>query len=514
MSGSDRIKSVVIVGGGTAGWMTAAALSRALDRNTVRISLIESDEIGRVGVGEATIPPICTFNAMLGIDENDFLSKVQGSYKLAIEFVDWTRLGHTYLHPFGDFGVDIEGVKFHQFWRKLRGLGDASSIEEYCVPAMAARLGRMARPVPDPRTPLSSMRHAFHFDAALYARYLRAYAEARGVVRHEGRIADVALDGESGFVRSIAMADGRTIDGEFFVDCSGFRGLVIEQKLKAGFEDWSRWLPCDRAVATQCEAGGELTPFTRATAREAGWQWRIPLQHRIGTGYVFCSTFISDEEARATLLANLDGPPLVEPWFLSFTGGRRSKFWIRNCVAIGLAGGFMEPLESTSIHLIQAGITRLLALFPDRGFDPVEIDEYNRLMTSQYERIRDFLVLHYKATERNDTPFWERNRTMEVPETLQRKIDLFRRAGRMFRYEDELFADANWLAVFIGQNVMPETYDPLVDAIDIEAVRDKLQRMKTLIRRTVETLPTHRQFLQTHCAAAPPSAPRTSAYRA
>ena len=504
MTGPDSVRRVVIVGGGTAGWMAAAALSRALDTRTVRIELIESDEIGRVGVGEATIPPICTFHSMLGIDENDFIRQTQGSFKLAIQYVDWTRLGHDYLHPFGEFGADIDGIKFHQFWRKLRDLGDSTGLEDYCVSAVAARLGRFTRPPADRRSPLSALRYAYHFDASLYARYLRAYAEARGVIRSEGRIVDVTADGESGHIRSVALADGRRVEGDFFIDCSGFQGLLIEKTLKAGYEDWSRWLPCDRAVATQSTGGGDFLPVTRATAREAGWQWRVPLQHRIGTGYVFCSSFISDEDARATLLRNLDGPALIEPKLLHFTAGRRRKFWIRNCVALGLASGFLEPLESTSIHLIQAGITRLLALFPDRRFDQSGIDEYNRLMTSQYERIRDFLVLHYKATERNDTPFWDRCRTMEVPETLTRKMELFRRTGRLFRHEDELFTETNWLAVLVGQNVVPETYDPLVDALDIDAIRERLQRIKAMIRQAAETMPGHRDFIRQNCAAPMP----------
>jgi tryptophan halogenase len=506
MTNSDRIRNIVIVGGGTAGWMTAAALSRALDARSVHIELIESDEIGRVGVGEATIPPICTFHSMLGIDENDFIRQTQGSFKLAIQYVDWTRLGHNYLHPFGEFGTDIAGVKFHQFWRKLRALGDSTGLEDYCVSAVAARLGRFARPPDDPRTPLSALRYAFHFDASLYARYLRAYAEVRGVTRSEGRIVDVSTDGESGHIRAVTLADGRKTEGDFFIDCSGFQGLLIEKTLKAGYEDWSRWLPCDRAVATQSASGGDFLPVTRATAREAGWQWRVPLQHRIGTGYVFCSSFISDEDARATLLRNLDGPALIEPRILHFTGGRRRKFWIRNCVALGLASGFLEPLESTSIHLIQAGITRLLALFPDRRFDPTGIEEYNRLMTSQYERIRDFLVLHYKATERNDTPFWDHCRTMEVPETLRHKIDLFRHSGRLLRHEDELFTETNWLAVLVGQNVIPETYDPLVDGLDIDAVRQTLHRISAIIRQAAHTMPGHREFIQHTCAAQLPGA--------
>jgi tryptophan halogenase len=498
----DRIKSIVIVGGGTAGWMTAAALSKVLAPGTVDVTLIESDEIGRVGVGEATIPPITTFNTLLGIDEAAFLRATKGSIKLAIEFVNWTRLGHRYLHPFGQFGYDIEAVKFHQFWRKLSLAGQAGGIEDYCLSAQAARLGRFTWPSEDPRSVLSQLKYAYHFDAALYARFLRDYAEARGVMRIEGKIVDVVQRGADGFIEGVVLEGERRVEGEFFVDCSGFRGLLIAQKLGACFEDWSHWLPNDRAVATQCEsAGREITPFTRATAHKAGWQWRIPLQHRIGTGYVFSSAHISDDEATATLLGNLDGPPVHDPWILKFKGGRRETFWIRNVLAIGLAGGFMEPLESTSIHLIQAGITRLLALFPDRRFSSVESDEYNRLMTSQYERIRDFIILHYKATERNDSPYWDHVRTMQVPETLQTKIDLFRARGRLFRYEDELFADANWIAVMIGQNILPESYDPLADAVDIRAVRAQFERMQALFRKAAEAMPTHRAFLDQICAS-------------
>jgi tryptophan halogenase len=418
------------------------------------------------------------------------------------------------LHPFGEFGADIEGVKFHQFWRKLSGLGEAGELADYCPPAVAATLSRFARPVADPRSPLSGLRYAFHFDAALYARFLREYAEARGVERIEGKIADVALSGESGFVEAALMEGGERVEGDLFIDCSGFRALLIEKTLKIGYEDWSRWLPNDRAVATQCEHGGDFMPVTRATAREAGWQWRIPLQHRIGTGYVFCSDFISEDAATATLMANLDGPALRDPWIVRFTAGRRKRFFEKNCVAIGLSSGFLEPLESTSIHLIQAGITRLLALFPDRSFSAVEVEEYNRLMTSQYERIRDFIILHFKATERDDTPFWDRCRTMSIPDTLERKIGLFRSCGRLFRYEDELFAEANWLAVLTGQGVLPERYDPLVDAVDLDAVKSKLQRLRTIIREAAEAMPTHRDFIGRHCAAPPaPSArPNAAAY--
>jgi tryptophan halogenase len=499
----ERIRQIVIVGGGTAGWMAAAALSRVLRPGEHTIRLVESDEIGRVGVGEATIPPICTFNSLLGIDENDFLRRTQGTFKLGIEFVNWTRLGHRYLHPFGEFGIDIEAVKFHQFWRKFHLRGEVPDISEYCVPAVACKLGRFARTDPDPRSVLSRLKYAFHFDASLYARYLREYAEARGVVRQEGEIVEVQQRGTDGFIEAVKLANGARIEGELFIDCSGFRGLLIEQTLKAGYEDWSKWLPCDRAAAVQCASGGEFTPYTRATAHGAGWQWRIPLQHRTGNGHVYCSQYLSDDEACATLLRNLDGRALGEPRILSFTGGMRRKSWVKNCVALGLASGFMEPLESTSIHLVQAGITRLLALFPERDFDPVEIEEYNKLMRSQYERIRDFIILHYYATERRDTPFWNYCGTMDIPETLRHKIELFRHRGRLFQHESELFVDANWVAVLTGQNILPRSYDPLVDGIDEAAVKRKLEQIRVAIKLTVEALPTHRAFIEKHCAAEP-----------
>lgn len=501
MRSDQAIDSVVIVGGGTAGWMTAAALSRMTTSRQLSIRLIESDEIGIVGVGEATIPPINSFNQILGIDENHFVAKTQATFKLGIEFVDWTRLGDAYIHPFGAYGIDIEAVKFHQFWLKLRALEGAPPIEEYCLSAAAARRGRFAKPSPDPRTILSSLGYAFHFDAALYAQYLRAYSEARGVERIEGRIVDVTLHGESGFVDAVSLADGRRVSGELFIDCSGFRGLLIEEALHTGYEDWSHWLPCDRALAVPCARVEEPIPYTRATAREAGWQWRIPLQHRTGNGYVFSSGFIAEEDARRTLLDNLDGEPGAEPRLLRFLTGRRRKFWNRNVVAIGLSGGFMEPLESTSIHLIQAGISKLLALFPDKTFNPVEIDEYNRLTTIQFEQIRDFLILHYKATERQDSPFWRYCRDMAVPETLQRKMELFRSKGRIFRYEDELFAEANWLSVLLGQNINPRTWDPVADTLDFASVKRHLANIREAIRKTAESMPSHQTYIDRHCSA-------------
>ncbi len=498
----NRIRSIVIVGGGTAGWMAAATLSRFLKNNYCPVRLIESEEIGTVGVGEATIPQINTFNRMLGLDENDFVRKTQATFKLGIKFVDWTRLGHSYFHPFGPYGIDMEGVSFHSYWLKLRSLGEPTDLGDFSLQDVAGRRGKFMRPVNAGNSPLSKIAYAFHFDAALYARYLREYATSRGVQRSEGKIVDVKLRGEDGFIEAVVLESGERVEADFFIDCSGFRGLLIEQALRTGYEDWTHWLPCNRAVAVPCESGGEFSPYTRSTARKAGWQWRIPLQHRIGNGYVFSSEHISEDEATTTLLANLDGAPRAAPRLLKFVTGRRRKFWNRNCLALGLASGFLEPLESTSIHLVQSGIANFMTLFPNRDFSQVEIDQYNRVTSWEFDRIRDFLVLHYNATERNDSSFWNYCRTMSVPEELQQKLDLFRAHGRIFRENNELFTETSWFAVMVGQNVVPRSHDPLVDVLGDDEVRARLASIKATISTSADTMPSHREFIAKHCAAA------------
>lgn len=493
----ENIRSIAIVGGGTAGWMAAATFARVL-RNSCEITVIESAEIGTVGVGEATIPPLMAFIKWLGIDENELVRKTQGTFKLGIEFRDWGRLGHIYFHPFGPIGIPLEMVSFHHYWLKLRELGDQSSLTDYAPSAVAARLGRFARSAPNqPFRPA----YALHFDATLYARLLRDYAEARGVRRIERNVTDVAVRGEDGFIDALVLEDGEKIVADFYVDCSGFRGLLIEGALKTGYIDWTHWLPCDRALAVPCESTTELAPFTRSTAHQAGWQWRIPLQHRIGNGHVYCSAFMSDDEAGRILLENLDGRALAEPRKLSFTTGRRRKFFNKNCLALGLAAGFLEPLESTSIHLIQSGISRLMGIFPGRTFSPLDTDEYNRIAIAEFEQVRDFIILHYWATERTDSPLWDYCRTMDIPETLRYKIEQFKASGRVVLYGDEVFTTANWAAVSIGQNIWPERHDRLVDVHKVDDIKRHATQLRTGILQMMQAMPSHRAFIDANCRA-------------
>jgi tryptophan 7-halogenase len=490
------VEHILIVGGGTAGWMTAAALSHRLSGQNVQIRLIESAEIGTVGVGEATVPHIRFFNTTLGIDEADFMARTKATFKLGIEFRNWGRVGDSYIHPFGVFGEDIGGIGFHHHWARMHHAGAAESIEAYSLPVMAARMDRFAYPADDQSSPLSTYSYAYQFDAGLYAAYLRAYAEARGVVRMEGKITDVARDTRTGFVTSVTVENGATLGADLFIDCSGFRGLLIEQALETGYEDWSHWLPCDRAVATPCATTKPLSPYTRATAGDAGWMWRIPLQHRVGNGHVYCSSHISDDAAAAALIDQLESAPLAKLNFLRFKTGKRKKQWSKNVVAIGLSAGFLEPLESTSIHLIQLAIGRLLDLFPDQSWDPVVKTEYNRLMDLEYERVRDFLILHYHATERADTPFWNYVRTMPIPDSLSHKMAAFRERGIVVNYRDGMFLDASWVAVYLGQNVVPLHSDPLGHKLSLAAVDAELTALKQKLSSAAATLPGHADFIR------------------
>ncbi|MFL9840611.1 tryptophan halogenase family protein [Sphingomonas sp. ST-64] len=498
---SEMVRSIVIVGGGTAGWMTAAALARFCGKGW-RITLVESDEIGTVGVGEATIPMIRNFNQALGIDEADFLRATQGTYKLGIEFAGWGGRDDRYMHAFGLVGRGLGLLPFHHYWLRARAAGKAGPLGDYVLNNVAAYRNRFAHVQRAADSMLPPLPYAFHFDAGLYAAYLRRYAEARGVVRVEGRVVDVERDGGSGDVAALTLADGERIAGDLFVDCSGFRGLLIEGALATGYEDWSHWLPCDRAVAVPCASVRPLTPYTRATARKAGWQWRIPLQHRTGNGHVFSSAHMSEDAATATLLGNLDGEALAEPRMLRFTTGRRTRAWNRNVVAIGLSAGFIEPLESTSIHLIQTGINRLLDFLPNGSVADADRDAFNRLTAFEIERIRDFVILHYAANGRTGEPFWDALRTMELPEPLANRIAMFRANGRIVREHDELFDVAGWVQVMVGQNILPERWHPLADQIDDAQLDQFLTTVATAFARDAERMPDHDAFVA-RCVATP-----------
>jgi len=491
-------KRVVIVGGGTAGWMSAACFARALNAEQYEIVLIESEEIGTVGVGEATIPPIIRFNAFLNINEDEFIRETNATFKLGIEFVNWRRVGDRYFHPFGLFGQDIESFPFQNYWfrDRLRN-GSAIELAQYNLETMAAREGRFGRLKTEPNKP--SLNYAFQFDAALYARYLRGYAEKRGVVRREGKIVKVNQDAVSGDVASVVMADQAEIRGDFWIDCSGFRGLLIEETLKSGYVDWSHWLPVDRAAAVPCERTDVLLPYTRATAQEAGWQWRIPLQHRTGNGYVFCSQFIGEEAAAAALVGRLDAPAMADPKILRFTAGHRKVVWNRNVVALGLASGFIEPLESTSIHFVQAGLLKLLTLFPREGVNPHIVAQYNRDMAFDYANVRDFIVAHYKVTEREDTPFWAYVKHMRIPDSLTERLEVYRTQGQALSRDPELFREPSWLAVLTGQGFYAEDYHPIADTMDEDDLRYTLGRQRSAVQERLKTLPQHEDFLRRNC---------------
>ncbi|MES3109999.1 tryptophan halogenase family protein [Sphingomonas aurantiaca] len=493
---------IVIAGGGTAGWMAAATFARFLETG-YEIDLIESDAIGTVGVGEATIPQIHLFNDALGLDEDAFLRATGGTFKLGIEFVDWLKPGHRYMHAFGDVGRDVGLLPFHQYWLRARSLGLAGDLGAYSLNTHAALANRMQRgPARTART-LPSMPYAYHFDAALYARYLRRYSETRGVNRIEGKIVRVTRDGDSGDVSGLVLENGTTVAADLYIDCTGFRGLLIEEALGTGYEDWTHWLPCDRAIAVPSARGEKFTPYTRSTAHAAGWQWRIPLQHRTGNGVVYSSAHMSEDEATATLLRGLDTPAMADPRTITFRTGRRKRMWNHNVVALGLAAGFMEPLESTSIHLIQSAIARLLKLLPGRVIAEADRTEFNRQSDFEYERIRDFIILHYKATERDDTPFWRQCRDMAVPDTLAAKIALWRGNGHIVREHEELFTEVGWLQVLAGQGIVPDGHHPLSDAISTADLGEFMDTIDKLNAREAHQMQDHAAFVAQHCAAAP-----------
>lgn len=490
----QRVKKVVIAGGGTAGWIAAAALAKQLGA-LLDITLVESDEIGTVGVGESTIPTARTFHRLLGLDEREFMCATQSSFKLGIAFENWARIGDRYFHSFGEVGKSTWMGGFQHFWLAAREEGIATDLADYCFELQAAEAGKF---VTGEKSPLS---YAYHLDAGLYGKYLRRFAEAEGVKRVEGRISQVEQHPETGFITSLVLESGTRVEGDLFIDCTGFRGLLIEQALEAGYEDWTHWLATDSALAVQTASVGPAVPYTRAIAHEAGWQWRIPLQHRVGNGLVYCSEYLSDDEAHAKLLASIEGDVLIEPRLIRFRTGRRKKNWDKNCIAFGLSSGFVEPLESTSIHLIMIAVTRLMQLFPFEGCKDALIDRYNRMADAELEGIRDFIILHYKLTERDDSGFWQRCRDMDIPDSLAMRIALFRENAEAYQASEDLFRTDSWLQVMLGQRLEPEGYHHMGKIMGRESLGQALEGLKTNIAKAVARLPEHQEFLDSYCPA-------------
>lgn len=497
----NQLRKIVIVGGGTAGWVAAAAIADHLRGKLCQVELIESVDIGTIGVGEATIPPFLTFIRSLGINEKEFIQKTQGSFKLGIEFRDWLERGQGYFHPFGAVGTSIDGHEFYHCWLKAKSEGDHSELMDYAPAGVMAKHGRFFLPFKVPReSPIAGANYALHFDAKLVADYLREYATVRGVNRIEDNVVQITTR-DNGYIDKLLLKSGREVEGDFFIDCTGFKGLLIEETLHSGYEHWVNYLPCDRAVAVQTENTGATTPHTIATARESGWTWRIPLQHRTGNGYVYSGQYCSDDEAMATLLNVVDGRLINEPRVIPFVTGKRREIWKKNCLSLGLASGFLEPLESTAIHLIIRGLQFFLRFFPDRDCDESVIAEYNRRMSIDYEEIRDFIILHYCATRRDDTAFWRWCREMEIPDSLQAKIELFKVRGLLREGIDELFKPPSWYSVFTGMGILPNKYDPRVDVTDSKLIHAALRQGKALILESTTSLPTHDEFLKEHCPA-------------
>ena len=499
MAEARPIRSIVIAGGGTAGWMAAAAFARRFERHGIAITVVESRAIGTVGVGEATVPGIRDYFRDIGTSATEVMQATNGTAKLGIEFENWRHDGHRFFHPFGLYGAPSRGVQFHQYWLKMRAAGRETPLADYCLCTQLAQDNLFMPPPDAPPSDLGVFDWAVHFEAAAFARFLSARAQAQGVRHVDATIEDVELDGESGNIAALKLDDGRRIEGDLFIDCTGFRALLIGQALGTSYIDWSDILPCDRAVAMPCERSGPMTPYTRSTALKAGWQWRIPLQSRVGNGYVYASTHISDDEAVATLKARLEGEALAEPNLIRFTTGKRERVWVKNCVALGLASGFLEPLESTSITLIQTGIERLIDYFPDRNFDPALSAEYNRIATQEYERIRDFLLYHYWGNARHGEKMWDTVRAQALPADLQRKIDLWTARGRFVRYLWESFADPSWLSLYVGLDLIPDHYDPLADFFSTDDLDDAFAKMREAVARAKALAIPHDQFIAANC---------------
>jgi tryptophan halogenase len=486
------VKRIVIAGGGTAGWMVAALMSKTLGKS-LDIKLIESDEIGTVGVGEATIPALLAFHELLEINEQEFMAATQATFKLGISFENWRNVNEDYIHSFGSTGKDHWTAGFQHFWHKGRERNLAGDYGDYCLELKAAKESRFAH------LPRNGMNYAFHLDATLYAKFLRKLSEGFGVQRIEGKIVAVTTTPGTGDIQSIHLDSGADIDGDLFIDCTGFRGLLIGETLKVEYEDWSHWLFNDSAVAVQTESAGEALPYTRSIAHASGWQWRIPLQHRVGNGLVYCSRYMDDEQAKKALLANVEGQALMQPRVLKFRPGQRHKTWHKNCVAIGLSSGFIEPLESTSIHLIQRGIIRLMQMFPTQGICQADVDEFNMQARTEIEHIRDFIICHYHVTNRNDSPYWNACRTMAIPASLQHRIDLFRETGRVFRVPNELFAENSWIQVMLGQGIMPQHHHQVADLMGDAELSRFLEDIRMTVNKTASQLPPHKVYVERYC---------------
>lgn len=497
----DPIKKIVIVGGGTAGWIAAATISNIFKNTDLNIELVESEDIGVIGVGEATIPPLISILNSLGVDLIDFIKETQASFKLGIQFEDWHTKGEKYFHPFGTVGKSIDGYDFFQCWLKSKAEGDVTPLMAHSPESVLSEKGKFFLPFEAKGTPLERAFYALHIDSALAGKYLRNYAEKLGVIRTEGKVEQVTQTSD-GSIESIILASGQTLSGDFFIDCSGFRGLLIEQTLQAGYDSWDEYLPCNRAVTVQTKNVGETNPFTISKAQEAGWMWRIPLQHRTGNGYVFCDKYLTDEEATKTLLENIEGEAIMQPRVIPFTTGIRNKSWDKNCLSLGLAQGFIEPLESTAIHLVSKTIAYFIRMFPTKKIDQTLIDEYNRRVRADYEEIRDFLVLHYCTTQRDDTEFWRWCKDMKIPEKLQKKIDFFKSSGGLIPGTEELFQPTSWYAVFDGMKVEPESYNPTMDTWDYQKLKSIMDKGKQGLIDVADKQPSHDQFLKQYCQAA------------
>lgn len=490
----SNINKVVILGGGTAGWMTAAAFAKLLPKN-IKVTLIESEQIGTVGVGEATIPHLRFFNQRLGINEQEFMQATNATFKLGIEFSNWGQQNDSYIHPFGDYGHSINGIGFHHIWLSQFRAGNAKALDDYSLPVAACMAGKFDFPLADNNHVGSTFSYAYHIDATAYAKFLRTFSEKRGIIRKEGKIVDVVMRASDGNISELIYDDGERVEGDLFIDCSGFRGMLIEQVLKAGFEDWSHWLPCNKAIAVATSASKDPLPYTKAIARDAGWQWRIPLQHRTGNGHVYCDSFVETNDALDTLINNLTGTPLTEPNHLRFTAGQRKQAWKANCIAIGLSSGFLEPLESTSIYLIQANIMKLLELFPQQQNMQEQRGEFNRYFNNEMTRIRDFLILHYNATHRDDTEFWRYCKNMALPDSLQERVDLYKHTGHIMPYNHGLFLSPSWVAVLMGQRIYPNKVDPRIANLDPQKIVNMMNIIDQEVAAFTQQMPTHSQAL-------------------